>query len=79
MNACVPGFGGLTEVFGRMSSGMSDQGLPLWADFSFLIVINSKECKVGNGNDPLLRNCVDYSEISVTFLAGHGEICPPHG
>ena len=29
---------GLTEVFGRMSAGTSGQKLPLWADFSFLIV-----------------------------------------
>ena len=27
---------GLTEVFGRMSAGMSGRKLPLWADFSFL-------------------------------------------
>ena len=27
---------GLTEVFGRMSAGISGQKLPLWADFSFL-------------------------------------------
>ena len=31
-----PGFGGLTEVFGRMSAGISGQKLPLWAEFSFL-------------------------------------------
>ena len=28
---------GLTEVFGRMSAGISGQKLPLWAEFSFLI------------------------------------------
>ena len=27
---------GLTEVFGRMSAGISGQKLPLWAEFSFL-------------------------------------------
>ena len=27
---------GLTEVFGRMSAGISGPKLPLWADFSFL-------------------------------------------
>ena len=27
---------GLTEVFGRMSTGTSSRKLPLWADFSFL-------------------------------------------
>ena len=31
-----PEFGGLTEVFGRMSAGISGRKLPLWADFSFL-------------------------------------------
>ena len=29
---------GLTEVFGRMSAGISGQKLPLWAEFSFLII-----------------------------------------
>ena len=28
--------GGLTEVFGRMSAGISGPKLPLWAEFSFL-------------------------------------------
>ena len=28
---------GLTEVFGRMSAGISGPKLPLWAEFSFLI------------------------------------------
>ena len=32
---------GLTEVFGRMSAGMSGPKLPLWADFSFLIIFGS--------------------------------------
>ena len=41
-----PGFGGLTEVFGRMSAGTSGRKLPLWADFSFL---NSfKRLKIGD-------------------------------
>ena len=31
------GLEGLTEVFGRMSEGISGPKLPLWADFSFLI------------------------------------------
>ena len=30
-------FEGLTEVFGRMSAGISGQKLPVWAEFSFLI------------------------------------------
>ena len=33
---------GLTEVFGRMSAGTSGRKLPLWADFSFLIIISRK-------------------------------------
>ena len=36
-NTFFSGFGGLTEVFGRMSAGTSGRKLPLWADFSFLI------------------------------------------
>ena len=30
---------GLTEVFGRMSAGISGQKLPLWAEFSFLKLV----------------------------------------
>ena len=33
---------GLTEVFGRMSAGISGPKLPLWADFSFLIFVVSQ-------------------------------------
>ena len=29
---------GLTEVFGRMSAGISGQKLPLWTEFSFLTI-----------------------------------------
>ena len=31
---------GQTEVFGRMSAGISGQKLPLWAEFSFLKIFN---------------------------------------
>ena len=34
---------GLTEVFGGMSAGMSGRKLPLWAEFSFLILRQAKE------------------------------------
>ena len=38
-NACfLQVLEGLTEVFGRMSAGISGPKLPLWADFSFLKV-----------------------------------------
>ena len=33
---------GLTEVFGRMSAGMSGPKLPLWAEFSFLRIRREK-------------------------------------
>ena len=35
---------GLTEVFGRMSAGISGYKLPLWAEFSFLSIRG--ECMV---------------------------------
>ena len=41
---------GLTEVFGRMSAGISGPKLPLWADFSFPKDKNSWGC----GWDPNL-------------------------
>ena len=37
---------GLTEVFGRMSAGISVQRLPLWAEFSFLTFV---VCNKGPG------------------------------
>ena len=34
---------GLTEVFGRVSAGISGPKLPLWADFSFLISVHGSQ------------------------------------
>ena len=41
---------GLTEVFGRMSAGMSGPKLPLWAEFSFLIIQWHCAAKLNNAN-----------------------------
>ena len=38
---------GLTEVFGRMSTGISGQKLPLWAEFSFLTPRACEKCSRG--------------------------------
>ena len=48
---------GLTEVFGRMSTGISGQKLPLWAEFSFL------------KKHPKLR---PWSEFSLPRNSDHG-------
>ena len=58
---------GLTEVFGRMSAGISGQKLPLWAEFSFLIIVENPNI-LGNfllfvGQDQLGENYLTYSGI----------------
>ena len=69
---------GLTEVFGRMSAGISGQKLLLWAEFSFL----NSEVPEGHhprgttlrealrGNLPLRGLCGGLSEGSAGSLRG---------
>ena len=53
---------GLTEVFGRMSAGISGQKLPLWAEFSFLKSRSENRLKVGFGAEPPIF------DLLLTFL-----------
>ena len=50
---------GLTEVFGRMSAGISGQKLPLWAEFSFLSIAEGG-IKAKSGNLNLLLRSLPF-------------------
>ena len=70
-NACFfQDLEGLTEVFGRMSGGISGPKLPLWAEFSFLSEMTSQ--KLNNRCGRSMRLCVTSWVLS--FLGG-GQTC----
>ena len=62
---------GLTEVFGRMSAGISAPKLPLWAGFSFLNYATKKQklekctCKCNRTEINLERPCARREGVSM--------------
>ena len=64
---------GLTEVFGRMSAGISAPKLPLWADFSFLKF--ERNCRGFFGSQFVRGSALFFPALLQKLVCDYFSIC----
>ena len=62
---------GLTEVFGRMSAGISGHKLPLWAEFP-LLILGPSGARLRASEFPAPRRCAH--DLCCNVLVCHGQL-----